>query len=300
MNLVQLQGFLEVAREGSFTRAAEKLYLTQPALSLQIKALEEELSTELFERDGKQIRLTSAGQVLQQRATQILDLVELTQQDVVGVKELRRGQLTIGTNDTNCLYLLPSVIRSFRQSFPDIEIRLTDRKSSDVAALVAEGAVDFGIATLPLLDPRIACETLCWREDVAICSYSHPLIVSERVSLADLAEHTLLLLEKGSSTRALIERKLAEQGIIPRITMELGSIEVVKRFAEIGLGVAIVPGIAVEAEIKAMRLYAFRLDWLNPSPIGIVRRRNGYLSPASQLFLKMLKNHVPNVLLCPL
>ena len=300
MNLNQLQGFLEVARENSFTRAAEKLYLTQPALSLQIKALEEELGEALFEREGKRLSLTGAGQVLQERATQILELVDQARQDVVSVQELRRGQLSIGTNDTNCLYLLPSVIQSFRASFPGVEVRLTDRKSSEVATLVAEGAVDFGIATLPLLDPRIETDPICWREDVAICSFSHPLVTAAGVTLAELAEYTLLLLEKGSSTRALVERMMAEQGIIPRMTMELGSIEVIKRFTEIGLGVAIVPGLAVTEEIKAKRLHAFRLEWMNPSPIGIVKRRNGYLSPSSKLFIKMLTNHVPNVLLAPL
>src|SRR6478736_5242564 len=98
MNLTQLEGFLGVVREGSLTKAAEKLYLTQPALSFQVKALEEEFGQTLFERDGKQLRLTSAGRVLQERARQILDLVAQTRQDVTGLKELQRGQLTIGAN----------------------------------------------------------------------------------------------------------------------------------------------------------------------------------------------------------
>jgi DNA-binding transcriptional LysR family regulator len=300
MNLNQLEGFLETVREGSFTRAAEKLFLTQPALSLQIKALEEELGESLFERQGKQLRLTDAGRVLQQRAEQILDLVQQTRRDVSAHKELRQGRLSIGTNDTNCLYLLPSVLRSFHERFPGIELSLTDRKSSEVVKLVAEGTVDFGIATLPLLDPRIETYPLCWREDIAICSYQHPLAVRDRVSVEDLAQYTLLLLETGSSSRRVLEQMLAEQGIIPAMTMDLGSIEVIKRFAEINLGVAIVPGFAVADEVKQKRLRAFRLDWLAPRTIGIVQRRNGYLSPAAKIFLRLLKNHVPSVLLSPL
>lgn len=300
MNLNQLRGFWETAAAQSMSRAAEKLYLTQPALSLQIKALEEELGQALFERKGRQLLLTDSGRLLQARAKEILDLVERTHQEVTSYLNFERGRITIGTNDTNCLYLLPSLLSSFRQSFPGIEIALTNRKTSEIAALVADGDVDFGIGTLPVLDPQIISETLCWREDVVICSYDHPLAANETVTLSDLAAYTLLLLEQGSSSRATLERMMAEKGFVPQMTMDLGGIEVIKRFAEINLGIGIVPGISVAEEVQEKRIRAFRLDWLTPSAIGILRRRTGYLSPASELFLKMLKNHVPNVLLCPI
>ncbi|MBV7335985.1 LysR family transcriptional regulator [Chloroflexi bacterium TSY] len=137
MNLNQLTGFLEIAREGSMTRAAEKLFLTQPALSLQIKALEEDLGEELFERNGRLLRLTSAGQVMRERSEQILNMVDQTRQEVLSLKELQRGRLTIGTNDTNCLYVLPSIIQAFRMQFPGVELHLTNRKSSEITALLA-------------------------------------------------------------------------------------------------------------------------------------------------------------------
>ncbi len=299
MNLNQLKGFWEIASVRSFSKAAEKLYLTQPALSLQIKALEEELGHPLFERQGRQLLLTDSGRFLQERAREILDLVEQTKQEVSAFQNLERGQITIGTNDTICLYLLPSVLRSFRKSFPGIEIALTNRKTSEVAELVVEGKVDFGIGTMPVREPRLVTEPLCWREDVAICSPHHPLTQSARVSVGDLATHTLLLLEQGSSSRGILERTLTEHGVIANRSMDLGGIEVIKRFAEIDLGIGIVPGIAVVDEVKENRLHSFRLDWLPPTGIGILQRKNGYLSPASQFFLKMLKNHVPEVLFGP-
>lgn len=300
MNLTQLEGFLAVVHEGSLTKAAEKLYLTQPALSFQVKALEEELGQTLFERDGKQLRLTNAGHVLQERARQILDLVAQTRQDVTGLKELQRGQLTIGANETTSLYILPPVIQAFCERFPGVEIHLTLRQSAEVVRLVAEGEVDFGIATLPVLDPHVETRTLCWREDVAICGNGHLLIEKTNVQLADLAQHTLLFLEQGSTGRIYLEQALAEQGLLPKMTMNVGSVELIKRLAEINLGVAIVPGIAIKDELKAKRLRAFRLNWLEPRPVGLIQRRNGYLSPASQFFLKLFKNRVPNVFLCPL
>lgn len=299
MNLNQLEGFLAVVREGNLTKAAEKLYLTQPALSFQVKALEEEFGQTLFERDGKQMRLTGAGQVLKERARQILDLVEQTRRDVTGLKELQRGQLMIGANETTSLYILPPVIQAFRERFPGVEIHLTLRQSAEIVALVAAGEVDFGIATLPLLDPRIKTEPLCWREDVAICGYQHPLAEKQHLYLADLAQYTLLLLEKGSTSRVLLEQMLAQQGLIPPMTMNVGSIEIMKRMAEINLGVAILPGIAVKNELKAHQLRVFRLEWLQPRALGLIQRRSGYLSPASQFFLKLFKNRVPNMLLSP-
>lgn len=300
MTLTQLEGFLTVVQEGSITKAAEKLYVTQPTLSLQIKALEEELGQELFERDGKQWRLTGAGRVLQGRARQVLDLVEQTRQEVTGLKELQRGQLLIGANESTCLYILPEVIQAFSERFPGVEMHLKTRSSAAMLRLVAEGEVDFGLATLPLIDPRVATQPLIWREDVAICGPHHPLAAVESPQLADLARHTLLLLEQGSTTRLLLEQLMGRQGVIPQATLQVDSLEVMKRFAAINLGVAVVPGVAIQAELKAKQLRAFRLNWLPPRAIGLLQRRNGYLSPASQLFLKLFKNHVPNVLLCPM
>jgi DNA-binding transcriptional LysR family regulator len=150
------------------------------------------------------------------------------------------------------------------------------------------------------LDARLKTETLFWREDVAICGYGHPLAAQEDLTLPEMVQHTMLFLEKGSTSRLLIEQRLAQQGLIPKATMDVGSIEIVKRLAEINLGVAIVPGVAQHEEQKFKRLRVFRLDWLQPRAVGLLQRRNGYLSPASTMFLKLFRHHVPNVLLCPL
>lgn len=300
MELNQLRGFLAVTRAGSFTQAAKELFITQPALSIQIKGLEEELGELLLERQGKQLLLTPAGRLLQERAEELLGLVKQTQQELRALQGLKAGRLTVGTNDSNCLYLLPDLVRFFREKFPGIELHLTNRHSSEVVALVCEGLVDFGLVTLPVLEPRIEAETLFWREDVAICSPDHPLSQQRSVTLADIAQYPLLLLDKGSNSRRQLDQMLARAGLIPKVVMELGSIEVIKRYVEINLGVSIIPGFTAEAEIRAGRLHAIRLDWLPSRAVGVVRRRKGYLSPAAQMFLKLLKNHVPEVWLSPL
>lgn len=300
MELYQLRGFLAVAQTKSFTRAAEYLFLTQPALSLQIKALEAELGQSLFERHGRQVLLTPAGRLLQERAEQIVGLVNQTRQEVQAAQELRTGSLKLGASESLCLYVLPPVIQFFHEKFPGIELQFVNRASTEVATLVSEGRVDFGLVTLPVLDPRLETETLFYREDVSICAPTSPLLTEPAVTLATLTAHPLLLLEKSSSSRILLEQMMAKMGLMPSQVLDLGSIEVIKRFVALNLGVSIVPGYTIETELKAGFLRAVRLEWLPTRSVGLVRRRKSFLSPAGEIFLKLLRNHVPKVWLCPI
>lgn len=300
MELYQLRGFLAVAQTKSFTQAAEHLFLTQPALSLQIKALEAELGQSLFERQGRQVLLTPAGRLLQGRAEQIVGLVNQTRQEVQAAQELQTGSLHLGAGESLCLYVLPPVVQFFHEKFPGIELQFVNRASTEVAALVAEGRIDFGLATLPVLDPRLETEVLFYREDVAICPLTSPLLAEPAVTLAMLAAQPLLLLEKNSSSRVLLEQMMAKMGVLPAQVLDLRSVEVIKRFVALNLGVSIVPGYTIETELKAGSLRAVRLKWLPTRSVGLVRRRKSLLSPAGEIFLKLLRNHVPKVWLCPL
>ncbi len=292
MDLDRLKGFVETAREKSFTRAAGKLFLTQPAVSLQVKALEDELGEKLFERRGKQILLTEAGRLLLSRAETILEMTEQVRQDLAALGELRTGRLCIGTSDTNCAYVLPPAVKAFRQAYPGVEIRLTDRMSPEVVRLVFEGAVDFGLATLPVTEPRVRTRPFFLREDVAICGASHPLACKDAVDLHSLSTCAMLMLERGSTSRGLMDRMFAEAGLMPQVTMELGSIEVIKRFVEIGLGIAIVPEVAVRDEVRSGRLAALRVLGLPVRKVGMVRREGGHLSRAAASFLGFLEIHL--------
>jgi DNA-binding transcriptional LysR family regulator len=296
MELNQLRGFVTVVQTGSFTQAAKKLFLTQPALSLQIKALEERLEETLFERQGRQLLLTPAGRLLLERAEQILGLVKQTSEEVQALKGLQGGRLSIGTNDSNCLYVLPDLIQQFRQQFPQVELRLTNSHSSQVATWVVEGQVEFGLVTLPILDPRLNAQPLFEREDVLVCHPDHPLGWQSSVTLAALVEYPLLLLDRGSISRVMLDQMFGQADLIPKVVMQLGSIEVIKRYVEIDLGVSIIPRFTAEQEIKEGKLQVIHLDWLPRHSVGIVQRHKGYLSPAAQMFLEMLKNYVADKL----
>lgn len=300
MDFHQLQGFVQVAQEGSFTRAAEKLYLTQPALSQQVKALEVELGVSLFERRNRQIYLTEVGHRVLQRAQEMLAMVEQIRQDVAAYQGVQTGRVQIGTSDTTCLYVLPSLIQSFRHQFPNIDIHLTNKPSVEVAALLREGLVDFGIVTMPLKAPDLEMQRLAWREDVIICHPSHPLAQysqegDSHVLPAELGKYTLLLLEEGSTSRSLLNQLFIEAAISPQV-MDLGSIEVIKRYVEVDLGISVVPKVAVKEEVQTGRLHAISAPWLPLRAMGVLLRRGGYLSPASRMFLSMLQAEIEAVL----
>ena len=294
MELRELRGFLTVARTGSFTKAAEALFLTQPALSLQIKALEKSLGEPLFERHGRRLLLTPAGRILLERAEQIWGLVEQTGEEIAALKGLAGGRLVIGTNDSNCLYVLPESVRRFRREFPHVELHLTNGHSTQVVAWVVEGQADFGLVTLPIVNAHIESRPLFRREDVLVCAPGHPLSARAAVTLEHLVEYPLLLLDKGSVSRTLLDQMLAESGLLPKTVMAVGSIEVIKRYVEIGLGVSIVPRFTAEQEIREGRLYAASLDWLPDRAVGIIQRRQGYLSSAARVFLDILEQDVAN------
>ena len=150
MDLHQLRGFYEIARTRSFTRAADKLFLSQPAISLQVKALEGELGEPLFDRKRREIRLTEAGEVLFKYVQQVFDGLEDARNEIAALHNEVRGRLVVGTSDTNCTYILPDVLEEFRRCYPEVDLDIRNRISSEIANLVAADGVNIGLGTLPV------------------------------------------------------------------------------------------------------------------------------------------------------
>ena len=164
MELHQLRGFYEIAKGGSFTRAADRLYLTQPAISLQVKALEEELGQVLLDRTRQTARLTEAGEILFRQTTQIFEHLATAREEIDALHEVLRGRLVIGTSDTNCTYILPELLQRFRERFPDVELDMRNKMSPEVCQLVLDDEVD--LALLPELEHRRRRELLRDRADL--------------------------------------------------------------------------------------------------------------------------------------
>jgi DNA-binding transcriptional LysR family regulator len=294
MELTQLRSFYAIARERSVTRAATRLGLTQPALSLQIKALEAELGEVLFTRQRKQMQLTQAGELLYQHVQTVLATLDEAKAEVAALQHLLRGHLAIATSDTNCAYVLPPVLRQFRGHYPQVRIDIRNRMSSQVVELVVDHEVDFGIATLPMVHRQVTTETLFHREDVVICPVDHPLSRATSVSLAQVSPYPLLALSPGSTSRQFLDMAFQRAGVPMQVAMNLGSIEVIKRFVESGLGVAIVPRIAVAEETQRGRLVAITSPDLPPRAINLVERKDKRRSAAAVAFLHMLRSHLPH------
>ncbi len=287
----RLRVFRAVAREGSFSRAAARLHRTQPAISQAIRALEEEIGEALIVRLGRSNALTEAGRLLLQAAEDSARVLEEGLAQLEARRALLRGELVIGTSDTTACYLLPPVLARFRARHPAIELRIANRPSPRTAEQVRAREVDLGLVTLPLPVTRgLRVERLMEREDVAILPPDHALAHRRRLSPSDLLDHPLVLLDRGSQTRHLIDRALRDQGRPPHIAMELASIEVVKRMVTLGFGVSIVPAVAVEAEVGAGTLLARPiLPRKAQRALGAVTVDRGSPSPAAAAFLAIAR-----------
>jgi DNA-binding transcriptional LysR family regulator len=297
MEFHQLRSFCEIARERSFTRAAARLALTQPAISLQMKALEEELGELLLVRHRTRLRLTPAGELLYQHAQVVLASLEAARADITAFRHGLRGHIALATSDTNSAYILPEVLRQFRECYPQVRIDIRDKMSSQVLQLVVDHEVDFGLATLPLLHPQVTTERLFTREDVVICPPDSPLARESVVSLAQVSPYPLLALSRGSMSRQLLEAAFQQAGVPMQVAMNLGSIEVMKRFVAIGLGLAIVPRVAVVNEVRAGQVVAVPIHGLPVREIGLVERTGKRRSAAATAFLQLLRAYVTHLTL---
>jgi DNA-binding transcriptional LysR family regulator len=296
IDLEKLNVFLAVATEKSFSRAAVKLFRTQPAISQSIKLLEHEIGEPLFLRLGRTTELTPAGRVLLEHVEDAFGMLARGQARIQALKDLREGELTIAASDTTTCYMLPKTLASFRRRYPGVEVRILNRPSPIAAEQVATYVADVGIVTLPIDHPKLVSEALDVREDVAIVAAGHALARRRATTLVELARYPMILLDRGSNTRSFIDQQILASGAPARIAMEAGSIEVIKRLVELDFGVSIVPRIAVQHEVKNGALTALHLfekqDW---RVTGIVYPRKGIANLAAETFVEMLKKQLSAV-----
>ena len=287
----QLTAFKAVAETESFTRAADKLFRTQPAVSQAIRSLEEMLGQTLFTREGRQSTLTHAGRIFLVHVNEVFETLDQGRLRIEALKELTEGELRISTSDTTAYYILPEVLKVFREKYPGVDVRIHSKPSPVSAEQVITREVDMGIVTLPIDHPKLVSESLMPREDVVICAPTHALAKRKKIGFEDLEKYPLLLLDRGSNTRTYIDQRFTKAGIHPKINMELGSIEVIKRLVQLDFGISIVPLISLKREIEQGTLKAFRL--FNKSEcriLGVIYPKAGIHSLAAQVFVQMLRD----------
>ncbi|MGC4045191.1 MAG: LysR substrate-binding domain-containing protein [Armatimonas sp.] len=294
MELRQLEAFVCVAQENSFTRAAVRLHLTQPAVTRQIGALEAELGAELFERLGKSIRLSAAGEALLPHAETVLREATEAREAVSEAVAGRSGRLTLAASSTLASYLLPPVLAAFRQAHPGVELQLRTGLSAQVWAQVRSGDAQLGLATTEGTDEErrhdmLLVTPLGRYETIAVVPPRHPLAGNSSLALGTLAGEPLAMSE-GTTLRAFLEGALERAGVVPRITLELDSVEAIKRMVEAGLGISLLPRIAVRAETEGGRLVALPLADLAQAERRMVflRRRDRRVTPPQETLERLL------------
>jgi len=298
LDSARLAAFAAVARQGGFSKAAQALGKTQSSVSQAVLLLEREVGHALFARDGHKPRLTDAGRTLLAHASRIFDEMAQAEAELGALAELSFGELVIGTSDTLACYFLPPVFAAFRERFPRIELRIDNRPSPVIAERVSEALVDIGIVSLPLPaalslqgrapSERLGITELAPQEDVAVCAPTHALAGRREVTPTDLSPFPLLLLDRTTSSRALVEAAFRAAGQTPKLAMEMSSVEVLKRLAELDFGVAIVPRLAVEKELGTGSLVALSLRAFGaPRSVGALLPQAFAATRAAQAFLAL-------------
>jgi DNA-binding transcriptional LysR family regulator len=240
MNLHYLRVFAAVSEYGGFSRAAAALRLSQPAVSKTVQQLERQVGLPLFDRSGRSPRLTEPGTVLLARARELFGVERVAEEEMGAFRGLERGVLRVGASTTVATYFLPSLLASFHAAHPGVTLRVLSANTRAIARKLLEGRLDIALVEGPVSHERIS--VLPWREDdlVVIVPAAHRLARKRRVVVADLAGEPFILREPGSGTRVVAEAALAEHGVHPGATIQLGSTEAIKQAVSAGLGIAVV------------------------------------------------------------
>jgi LysR family transcriptional regulator, transcription activator of glutamate synthase operon len=291
MELRHLTYFIAVAQKLNFSRAAESLHVAQPAISQQIRALEEQLGVRLFDRMGKRIALTRAGEVLLPHAYGILAAVELAANEVRELGELTRGNASLGAPPTVSTHMLPSRLTQFHSLFPGLEVSLREAGTESLLSAVAEGQLDLAIVASDGLPSVVERAPFLDEDYVLAVSVMHPLSRQRTVRLADLAGEPFILFPAGYRLREVTLAACRKAGFEPKVALDGGAMQSALEFVAAGLGVALVPELAL-TDAPNIRRVVIEDQTLRRS-LSLVWRTGHYLSPAARALRDFLLQEKP-------
>ncbi len=289
MDYDQLSSFLEVAKLQSFSRAAEKIYRTQPAISAQVRLLEQETGERLFDRSGKKVMLTPAGEILQRYAQQIIDLHREALQAIAELNQTPRGKLMIGANEATCLYVLPRTFARFKQRHPLVQISIYRNFSHKILQKLNEGVLEVGVVTLPQTANNIEVLPVFKDELQVVTPADHPLARNRSVTIEEIANFPLILPKTGH-TRVVLDRLLRDFRQHLQVSMELASVESIKKFVGAGLGISLLSRAYWQPEVAAglLKLVPVEGQHINRE-LGLIYRRDRYLSLPAKVFIETVR-----------
>ena len=285
MEFNSLKAFIAVAESGSFTEASERLFLTQPAVSKRIAALEDELGAPLFDRIGRSVTLTEAGEALLPRARRILDEVKASREAISNLSGEVAGELSFGTSHHIGLHRLPPILRAFNQAHPQVELDIHFYDSEDACREVGHGNLALALITLPSELEGPLEELVVWEDPLAvIVAPDHPL-AGNRATLTELIEHPAIFPAKNTYTRQLIDEALQHHRVSANVRLATNYLETIKMMVSVGLGWSILPRSMVDEDVAEVEVKELTLS----RRLGVVTHKQRSLANAAQAFIALLQ-----------
>lgn len=296
MDILQLEHFLAVAEARTFSRAAECVFRTQPALSLSIKKLEDHVGAPLFTRDAHEVSLTEAGRMLENYARRIIGLRDEAMRSISQIQDLKTGTLTIAAHESAAVYLLPGSLRRFLQQFPHIKVSIHRSKLDEIPKRVLDREVELGFVKEQPSFRDLETVDVHSDEMILIASPRNKYSSRKQIDIHELSEVPFVVHHLCSSTDEIFHRLFRQQGIACRIVAELWSFENIKSFVQEDVGMAIVPRITVTRELKQRALVEIPLAQLKIARSTIMMFRRGYISESAQELIKIMRDmYAPSV-----
>jgi DNA-binding transcriptional LysR family regulator len=292
MEMSQLEFFVTVVEEGSFSKAAERVYRTQPAVSIAIRRLEEEIGASLFERSQKTPALTAVGELVYDYAKRILSLRDQTLEVVAELRSLKRGRVRIGANESTSLYLLPQLILDYRELHPNVKVEIFRHVSERLPREVLDRNVDFALLAFEPADSDLESFPVLRDELVLIMHPDHPLSQRGSVKVSELGNESFLAHNVKTGSRFKVLETFAQHHTPLNITLELATVETIKRFVQLNNGLAFVPRMCVAEELLRGTLATIPVEDLTyVRTLWATHRRRMTFSHAAAAFLEILREH---------
>ena len=291
--LKQLRAFYQVVRCGSISKAADKLFLSQPSVSLQIQALERELNVVLFERRGPHLKLTPEGEVLFQLSEPLVDGIDKLQESFAAhFGKLESGELKIGAGESTILYILPEPVRQFVSAYPKVQLKMHNVTGRDGLKMLRSDEIDFAVGSMLEVPEDIEYKPVVNYDPMLITPLDHPLAVKsaagEEITLEDVSQYGLILPPSHLSTWRIVKYVFQQNNLTFTVTLEAGGWEVIKKYVSLGMGISIVTDICLEGTEALVRIPLTK--YFPQRSYGLVLRKGRFLSPQARRFMEIMES----------
>jgi LysR family transcriptional regulator, low CO2-responsive transcriptional regulator len=288
--LKQMRAFVATVKLGTLSRAAESLYLSQPSISLQLQALERELGVELLQRSRRRINLTDAGEALYELARPLVEGWENLDRDFQSkIKGLQSGRLTVAAGSSTIQYLLPELVRTYRERFPAVQLQLANVTGKDGMALLRADEADFAVGSMLDVPNDIAWAPVYHYDPMLITPLDHPLARKDTVSLEDLSPYGLILPPQRLSTYRLVDLVFQQRQVPYQVAIEVGGWEVIKEYVAMGMGISIVTGICITDADRSRLAVRNMRQYFPQRSYGVVMRKGKFLSAEARAFIDLIR-----------